>query len=68
MISGKNPATVSETQSFETMLDDICDRLWDRKVRYSIRRLQEMDALLAGLEQELEELIRLQGRFGPNEG
>jgi hypothetical protein len=57
MISGKDTVTVPDNRSFETVLDDICDRLWDRKVRYSIRRLQEMDAVLAVLERELNELI-----------
>ncbi|MDR0399442.1 MAG: hypothetical protein LBH51_00690 [Treponema sp.] len=68
MISGKDATAVSDL-SFETMLDDVCDRLWDRKVNYSLRRIQEMDALLAALERELDALI-LQGmsRPGPSGG
>jgi hypothetical protein len=57
MISGKGTVTVSDNRSFETMLDQVCDRLWDRKVSYSLRRIQEMDAALAVLEGELDELI-----------
>jgi hypothetical protein len=57
MISGRDAITVSGSVSFETMLDDVCGRLWDRKVNYSLRRIQEMDAALAALEQELDGLI-----------
>jgi hypothetical protein len=70
MMSGKNAAAISDL-SFEAMLDDVCDRLWDRRVSYSLRRIREMDAALAAMEQELDELI-LQGRgkarFGPSGG
>jgi hypothetical protein len=61
MISGKDTVTVSDNRSFETMLDDVCDKLWDRKVSYSLRRIREMDAALVLLERELDELI-LRGR------
>jgi hypothetical protein len=60
MMSGKDAAAVSDL-SFEAMLDDVCGQLWDRKVNYSLRRIREMDALLAALERELDELI-LQGK------
>ncbi|MDR0386459.1 MAG: hypothetical protein LBH57_00345 [Treponema sp.] len=63
MMSGKDAAAVSNL-SFETMLDDVCGQLWDRKVNYSLRRIREMDALLAALEQELDALI-LQGKSRP---
>ncbi|GHU57308.1 hypothetical protein FACS189442_6280 [Spirochaetia bacterium] len=61
MTSGENPAVVSEDFSFEAVLDETCDRLWDRKVRYSIRRLREMDAVLLALEQDLDEMLRRKG-------
>lgn len=61
MMPDRDTVTVAGNRSFETMLDDVCDRLWDRKVSYSLRRIREMDAALAVLEQELDELI-LRGR------
>ncbi|GHV44411.1 hypothetical protein AGMMS49546_28320 [Spirochaetia bacterium] len=59
MTSDKDPVTVSDALSFEAVLDDTCDRLWDRKARYSIRRIREMDAALLALEQELDEMLRI---------
>ncbi|MDR3191529.1 MAG: hypothetical protein LBT87_00510 [Treponema sp.] len=51
------------------MLDDACGRLWDRKVSYSLRRIREMDAVLAALEQELDDLIlRGEARCGLSGG
>jgi hypothetical protein len=64
MMSDEDTVTLPGSPSFETMLDDICDRLWDRKVSYSLRRIQEMDAALAAMERELGELI-LRERPGP---
>jgi hypothetical protein len=64
MIPGEDTMTVSGNRSFEAMLDDVCDRLWDRKVSYSLRRIREMDAALAVMERELDELI-LRGKARP---
>ncbi|MDR1637651.1 MAG: hypothetical protein LBR93_09975 [Treponema sp.] len=61
MMSGNDTVTIPGNLSFETMLDDVCGRLWDRKVSYSLRRIREMDAALAVLERELDEMI-LRGR------
>jgi hypothetical protein len=60
MISGEKPLTLSDTFSFEEVLDQTCDRLWDKKVQYSIRRIQEMEDYLDKLERELNALV-LQG-------
>ena len=40
--------------SFETMLDSTCERLREKHIRYSIRRLEEMTEELASLEKELD--------------
>jgi hypothetical protein len=61
MMPGKDTVSLSDKRSFETMLDDVCDRLWDRKVSYSLRRIREMDLALGALERELDEMI-LRGR------
>jgi hypothetical protein len=40
--------------SFEALLDTACSRLWDRKLRYTLRRLGELDGILDTLDRELE--------------
>jgi hypothetical protein len=60
MIPGKKPLTLSGNSSFEEVLDSACDRLWDKKVRYSMRRIQELEDYLDVLERELDALA-LQG-------
>jgi len=47
--------------SFEDVLDTACERLWERHLQYSIRRIREMEEELVRLEKELDEFI---GRFG----
>jgi hypothetical protein len=43
--------------SFEDMLDETCERLWDKKKQHTLQRLQELDDHLSCLEQELERLV-----------
>lgn len=43
--------------SFNEVLDRACEGLWDKKIRFSIRRLREMDAELLVMEKELDVLI-----------
>jgi hypothetical protein len=47
----------SEPPSFEEMLDETCERLWDKKREYTLRRLRELDDHLSCLEQELEDFV-----------
>ena len=44
--------------SFAAVLDTACERLWEKRIQYSIRRIREMDEELACLEKELDEFIR----------
>jgi len=44
--------------SFEAVLDTTCQRLWERHVQYSIRRIQEMEEELKNLEKALDDFIR----------
>lgn len=55
----KDPKKVvfSDPPSFEELLDETCERLWDKKRQYTLRRLQELDNRLTCLERELEQLI-----------
>jgi hypothetical protein len=45
----------SEPPSFEEILDETCERLWDKKREYVLRRLRELDDNLSCLEQEVED-------------
>jgi hypothetical protein len=51
----------SEPPSFEAVLDQACNRLWDRKIQYSIRLIRKMEEQLTELERELDSLVLLRG-------
>jgi hypothetical protein len=58
MTSEQESVLLSNTTSFETVLDQTCERLWGKKVRYSLRRLQELDSDLLNIEAELDVFLR----------
>lgn len=58
MSAGEDTITPPEQDSFEALLDSACSRLWDRKIRYSLRRIQDLAGVLDRLDRELEELQR----------
>lgn len=51
-------AIFSDKASFKEVVDDTCNRLWDRKVQFSIRRIRELEDILKTLELELDMMIR----------
>jgi hypothetical protein len=51
-----NATVLLEGNSFDSVLDDVCSRLWERKVRYSLRRIGELDGILEKMERELDEI------------
>ncbi|MDR0443011.1 MAG: hypothetical protein LBH44_06365 [Treponema sp.] len=57
MVFGEKPATVSGVSSFSEVVDEACERLMDRQIKHSIRRIQEMEARLTNLERELDEFL-----------
>lgn len=57
MAYSEKPAIISKDASFSAVLDETCERLIDKQVRYSIRRIHEMDGRLAALERELDEFL-----------
>jgi hypothetical protein len=61
MNAGENSTILSDTSSFSSVLDDACSRLWDRKVRYSLRRIGELDEILEKTERELDEILLHRG-------
>jgi hypothetical protein len=54
MIAGENPSTITDNSSFEAVLDDAFERLRERRVRHSIRRIGELETILLELETELD--------------
>jgi hypothetical protein len=54
----------SSADSFEAVLDNACSRLLDRKIRYSLRRIGELEEILEKTERELDELLLWAGRAG----
>jgi hypothetical protein len=54
MASVEKPASLP---SFEAVLDTACEGLADRKIRYSIRRIREMEESLVDLETELDNFL-----------
>jgi len=44
--------------TFDTLLDETCERLLDRQVKYSIQRIHELERRLDILERELDDFLR----------
>jgi hypothetical protein len=56
--TGERAAILEDNSSFETILDETCDRLWDKQIQYSMRRIRRLEDALDTLEEELDLLIR----------
>jgi len=54
--AGGRAASVSDF-TFDSMLEETCERLLDRQLMYSIQRIHEMEKRLARLERELDEFL-----------
>ena len=48
--------------TFDTLLDETCERLLDRQVKYSIERIHELEKRLDALERELDEFLRMKAK------
>jgi hypothetical protein len=59
MNPSNGPYILRDDSFFETLLDDTCSRLHDLQVRHSIKRIDELEIILNGLETELDALIPL---------
>jgi hypothetical protein len=58
-------ASQSAVDSFESILDNACSRLMDRKARHSLRRIRELEEILERTERELDEMLLWGGRTRP---
>jgi hypothetical protein len=56
--TGDRAAILSDSSSFEAVLDKTCDRLRDKKIQYSIQRIRLLEDVLDKLEEELGSMIR----------
>jgi hypothetical protein len=50
-------SVLTEDPALSETLDSVCERLQDKQIQYSIRRLRELDLLLEDLERELDSFI-----------
>jgi len=55
-INGKT-AAVHDVYTFNDVVDEACDRLLDKQIKYSIRRIMEMEERLANMERELDDFL-----------
>ena len=64
MILGEKPAASPTVlgYSFNDVVDEACGKLMDKQITYSIRRIQEMEECLAGLERELDQFLAQKNR------
>jgi hypothetical protein len=59
----KRYPVLTEDQSFYEALDSACERLEDKQIQYSIRRLREMDQRLGEMEKELDDFLLREKRY-----
>jgi hypothetical protein len=51
------PVIITEETSFEAVLDSACEKLNEKQIQYSLRRMKEMNETLAGIEKELNDFL-----------
>ena len=51
------PFILTEETSFEEVVDTAFERLNEKHIQYSLRRIKEMDEILAGFEKELNDFL-----------
>jgi hypothetical protein len=57
MTVNEKSAAAQDVYSFNNMVDETCEKLMDKQIKHSIRRILEMEERLEGLEKELDEFI-----------
>jgi len=51
------PVTYTEETSFEAVVDTAFEKVNEKHIQFSMRRLREMDEELAGIEKELNDFL-----------
>ena len=57
MTTGEKSLSLQEIFTFSDVVDKACEGLKDKQVKYSIRRIREMEELLTNMEQELDDFL-----------
>ena len=57
--SNEKTTTNADSYTFSDVLDKACEGLLERQIKYSIRRIQEMEDQLYNLELELNEFLKM---------
>ena len=57
--SNDKTTVVAGEYTFSEVVDKACEGLRDRQIKYSLRRIQEMAALLFEIEHELDEFLKI---------
>jgi len=57
MTLNDKPAVMPGVYTFTDVLDETCEKLIAKQVKYSIRRIQEMEEHLFNLEKALDEFL-----------
>ena len=57
MTFGEKHTAITGISSFSEVVDEACERLMERQIKYSIRRIQEMEDRLSELERELDDFL-----------
>jgi len=55
-INGKT-AAVPDVYNFSDVVDEACDKLMDKQIKYSIKRIIEMEECLTNMERELDNFL-----------
>jgi hypothetical protein len=48
--------------TFDSLLDETCERLLDQQVKYAIQRIYDMEKRLSNLEHELDDFLSINKR------
>jgi DNA-directed RNA polymerase subunit K/omega len=51
------PIIITEETSFEAVVDTAFERVNEKHIQYSMRRIREMNEVLAGIEKELNDFL-----------
>jgi len=71
MILGEKSAALTGPENFKytesvytfgEVVDSTCERLMEKQIKYSIRRIREMDERLCQIERELDEFLHKKNR------
>ncbi|MDR2159453.1 MAG: hypothetical protein LBP23_05225 [Treponema sp.] len=65
MTAGEQLPAVTDNSSFETLLDNAFERLRDRQVQYSIKKIGELETALLELEADLDRFLLEKNKEGP---